>query len=94
MSLMGAINAGGCGPQRNNCASCTSGGGGAGGAILLEAFEITIAGTLAANGGGGAGAGSGGEDGLLSRTPANGGNDWSSVDGWRALIFVRQGPAA
>lgn len=25
-------------------------------------------------------------------TPANAGNDWSSVDGWRALIFVRQGP--
>ncbi len=25
--------------------------------------------------------------------PSSSGNDWSSVDGWRALIFVRQGVA-
>lgn len=25
-------------------------------------------------------------------TPANAGNDWSSVDGWRAVVFVRSKP--
>lgn len=47
------------------------GGGGSGGAILLEAPTITIAGTLAANGGGGAG-GEVGQDGQANATAARG----------------------
>jgi PEGA domain len=53
-------------------------GGGSGGSILLEAPDVTIAGTVAANGGGGGGMGLGagpgdGQDGRASADPAAGG---------------------
>jgi len=84
------INAGGCGgvSGRSNAASDTGGGGGAGGAILLEAHDITINGSLAVNGGGGGGthvangsSGTDGQKGQLGRTPAAGGAGGDAVGG-------------
>jgi len=71
----GGINAGGCGGF-STTGPDGGAGGGAGGTIVLEAPSITIAGTLAVNGGGG-GAGSTatqaqGENGKLSRAAALG----------------------
>jgi hypothetical protein len=71
------INAGGCGGRAGTGTNDGGGGGGAGGAILIEGTTVTIAGTLAANGGGGGGGSTGantiGEKGKLSRMPAFGG---------------------
>ena len=54
-------------------------GGGSGGAILIESTSVTIAGTLAANGGGGGqGDGSNGADATPDATSAPGGNDGKS----------------
>src|SRR5262249_26313604 len=71
-----------------NAMTDTGGGGGAGGAILLEAHDITINGSLAVNGGGGGGthvspgaSGTDGQKGLLSRTPAAGGAGGDAVAG-------------
>lgn len=57
--------------------SWDGGGGGSGGAILLEASQISIAGTLAANGGGGGEGTAAGDDGFRASpdaTPAPGGH--------------------
>ncbi len=75
IATAGGINAGGCGGKVAT-QNGSGGGGGAGGAILLEAPTITIAGTLAVNGGGGAGGndqGEAGQPGQLARTAASGG---------------------
>jgi hypothetical protein len=75
----GAINAGGCGAERNPAVHLSGGGGGgAGGAILLEADAIDLgnAVVLAVNGGGGGGGdviGDSAQNGQLSRTAATGG---------------------
>jgi hypothetical protein len=74
----GSINAGGCGGLRGAGGGDSGGGGGAGGTVLLEARTMSIAGTLAVNGGGGGGGGGGnasnGETGLVSTTAADGGD--------------------
>lgn len=75
IATAGGINAGGCG-GKVAAQNGSGGGGGAGGTILLEAPAITIAGTLAVNGGGGAGGndqGEAGQPGQLARTAASGG---------------------
>jgi hypothetical protein len=55
-------------------------GGGSGGAILLEAPEVNVAGTLAANGGGGGGGSSGGDDGSDASPDANFASGGPGVD--------------
>jgi hypothetical protein len=78
LSATGVIHVGGAGGGWNG------GGGGSGGAILLEANEINIAGTLAANGGGGGeGDGIAGDSGLNASPdaiPAPSGNGTPSSD--------------
>ena len=78
LSATGVIHVGGAGGGWNG------GGGGSGGAILLEANEINIAGTLAANGGGGGeGDGVAGDSGLNASPdaiPAPSGNGTPSSD--------------
>jgi len=76
------VHVGGGGGNRTAVDGCAGGGGGAGGGILLEAVNVDMDGTLAANGGGGGGGdryGSGinsadGEDGRFDGTRASGGN--------------------
>ncbi len=69
----GGINAGGCGGYVGDYQH-GGGGGGAGGTLVLQAPAITIAGTLAVNGGAGANASTrGGDNGLLGRAAATGG---------------------
>ena len=81
----GSVNAGGCSGANGNTGE-GGGGGGAGGTILLEAHDLSIQGQLAVNGGGG-GPGDNGNDGsngLITRTPAPGGqsaNDPNAAGG-------------
>ncbi|MGB8294309.1 MAG: hypothetical protein WCG85_02670 [Polyangia bacterium] len=83
LDATGAINVGGGG------AGSRGGGGGSGGAILIEALNANIAGTLAANGGGGSAStyfNSGGGSGTADAVPAHGemGGDGSAgtvIDG-------------
>ncbi len=77
----GAISVGGQGgPIGGIAANQNAGGGGSGGGILLEATDVALAGTLAANGGGGGGdySGTGGADATANATPAAGGAAGSS----------------
>jgi hypothetical protein len=68
------LNAGGAGGEGGGGSGPGTGGGGSGGSILLEAANLSIAGTLAANGGGGGGGDSNnyGTDGTPNATPAAG----------------------
>lgn len=83
----GAINAGGCGAERNPGVHISGGGGGgSGGAILLEADAIDLgnAVVLAVNGGAGGGGdvlGENGQNGQLSRNAASGGSGTGSGNG-------------
>lgn len=83
----GAINAGGCGAERNPVAHLSGGGGGgSGGGILLEADAIDLGNTvvLAVNGGGGGGGdflGQNGQNGQLSRNAASGGDGTGGGNG-------------
>jgi hypothetical protein len=78
----GGVNACGAGGGTSTQEGTGGGGGGAGGAILLEALDVVMDGTLGANGGGGGGAdgyGDGigstpGEDGRFDVTQAAGGD--------------------
>lgn len=70
MGAAGGINVGGGGGSTNNGVGS---GGGSGGSLLLEAPAITVAGTLASNGGGGADISAYGTAGNLSSVPAPGG---------------------
>jgi hypothetical protein len=88
LEVSGVITAPGAGGEGGHYGAA-GGGGGAGGAILLEAAEVKVTGTLAANGGGG-GSGSeiytkanapNGEDGQPSSTPAAGGKDNGAYGG-------------
>ena len=78
LSATGVIHVGGGGGGWNG------GGGGSGGAILLEANELSIAGTLAANGGGGGeGDGVAGDSGLNASPdaiPAPSGSGTATTD--------------
>jgi hypothetical protein len=75
------ISAPGAGGGQGGTLGQEASGGGSGGAILIESEVVTIAGTIAVNGGGGgsgagsgAGAGKNGDDGHDSdATPASGG---------------------
>jgi hypothetical protein len=77
VGAMGGVHAGG-GGGRGGCGGAGGGGGGSGGDVFLESRDLTVEGTLAANGGGGGGAGSAGDgsdgtDGQLGLTVAMGG---------------------
>jgi len=77
----GGINAGGCG-GRGTSSGSPGGGGGAGGVIVIEARDVTIAGSLAVNGGGGGAGdvdGGHGEHGLLDRDIASGGSAMTGI---------------
>lgn len=77
----GVIHAGGGGGRGGKSGDTGSGGGGggSGGGVLVEAIDVTINGTVAANGGGGGGSGTltetggSGKDGSASISPASGG---------------------
>lgn len=82
--IEGIIHAGGGGGRRGKAdtqswTAAGGGGGGSGGGILLEAPQLEVTGTVAANGGGGGGGASGtksgghGHDGSASVQPAKGG---------------------
>jgi hypothetical protein len=88
LEVSGVISAPGAGGEGGHYGAA-GGGGGAGGAILLEAAEVKVTGTLAANGGGG-GSGSeifdkpdapNGQDGQPTATPAAGGKDNGAYGG-------------
>jgi len=88
LTVSSSINVGGAGGEGGHYGAA-GGGGGGGGAILLEALQLQLTGTLAANGGGG-GAGSpiytdpasnNGADGLAATTAAKGGDDKGSYSG-------------
>ncbi|MBL8620126.1 MAG: hypothetical protein JNK64_02455 [Myxococcales bacterium] len=82
IAITGKINAGGGGGGGGHgCAfQYTAGrGGGSGGAIYLQAPQVVLDGTIAANGGGGGGGadfndGGGGQDGAVGTAPASGGD--------------------
>jgi len=76
LNTSASITAGGQGgPIGGIATDQNAGGGGSGGSILLEATNVTLAGTMAANGGGGGGdySGTGGADATPNATPAPGG---------------------
>ncbi len=77
----GLINVNGSGGGASS--TCGGAGGGAGGAVLLEAMEISVAGTIVANGGGGSDweGGPAGTDGLLSDQRAAGGGGTGGAGG-------------
>jgi len=81
--LLGAgafVSAGGGGGLYGGNDSQQAGGGGSGGAILIEASDVSILGTLAANGaGGGQGLGDKGEDGRADDMPAAGGDNGTGI---------------
>jgi hypothetical protein len=89
----GVVEAGGGGGRGGNASLAMEmpgggGGAGSGGGVLIEAWNVTVSGTVAANGGGGGGGGGGlqcgggaaplpgqpGEDGRASSAPAAGGS--------------------
>ncbi|MBI5511275.1 MAG: hypothetical protein HY903_21145 [Deltaproteobacteria bacterium] len=93
ITIAGDIHAGGGGGSagRWTFADLAGAGGGSGGAVLLEAAQVIVQGTIAANGGGGGGGGSYGEssgqpgqDGQLSLNAATGG---AGNDGYGCSLY-------
>jgi hypothetical protein len=92
---------GGAGPQGGTTGQ-DAGGGGSGGALLIEATNVKVAGTLAANGGGGGGSQNDGRDATADATPAAGGPGASAggpgaaggtIDGASAMASTMSGSA-
>jgi hypothetical protein len=100
ITAAGVVNASGCGGTRGGGANDQGGGGGAGGTLLFEAPRITVAGTVAVNGGGGGGGGnpaSNGSAGTATRTQATGGtagnNGGAGGSGAAGAAFTGMKPA-
>jgi hypothetical protein len=95
ITITGIVGAPGAGGLSAATGAGGGGGGGSGGAILLEAPEVNVAGSVTANGGGG-GAPAGGNDGgrgSLTATSAAVGAGFSCVTSPGATPVTRRGGA-